>query len=126
LQWQKLGGVSGSQQCSENIWWNWRNRPATCFKKTVSLNLAEFEQFWVDGLELLAQTNPALILSSQAVFLILQGYMFVLTVPWGSTSQWIEWEPQQSAPGFSVIQAKWRARHFQRERPIEKVLETDV
>jgi hypothetical protein len=51
LQRQKLGGVSGSQQCSDNICWNWPNRPATCFKKTVPLNIAEFEQFWVDGLE---------------------------------------------------------------------------
>jgi hypothetical protein len=84
LQRQKLGGVSGSQQCSDNICWNLPNRPATCFKKTVSLNLAEFEQFWVDGLELLAQTNPALILSPEAVvFLILQGYMFVPTVAMG-------------------------------------------
>jgi hypothetical protein len=58
--------------------------PSTCFKKTDSLNLAESEQFWVDGLELLAQTNPALILSPEAVvFLILQGYMFVHTVAMG-------------------------------------------
>jgi hypothetical protein len=55
------------------------------------------------------------------MFLILQGYIFGLRWPWGSASQWSEseWEPQQSAPGFSVIQAKWRATHLQREAPRE-------
>ncbi len=69
--------------------------PGNLFRGSRLAGITEFEQFRVDALELMAETDPALTLSPEAVvFLSHQGYTFVYLLARGgfdsSPVQWTE------------------------------------
>jgi hypothetical protein len=84
--------------------------PGELFRGSHLAKIAEFEQFRVDALELLAETDPALTLPREAVvFLSHQGYTFVYLLAVGGFDgppmQWTETErePRQVAPTFAAM-----------------------
>jgi hypothetical protein len=90
--------------------------PGDLFRGSHLAGIAEFEQFRADALELLAETDPTLVLSPEAVvFLSHQGYMFVYLLAAGGFDgppmQWTETErePRQVAAGFAdMVDAELR------------------
>jgi hypothetical protein len=84
--------------------------PGDLFGGSDLAQLAEFEQFRANALELLAETDPALTLPPEAVvFLFHQGYTFVyLPAVGGFDSPPMQWteterEPRQVAAGFAEM-----------------------
>lgn len=90
--------------------------PGDLFKGSDLAELAEFEQFRADALELMAETDPALTLPPEGVvFLFHQGYTFVYLLATGGfdgpTMQWTETkrEPRQTAATFAdMVDAELR------------------
>jgi hypothetical protein len=84
--------------------------PGDLFRGSQLAGIGEFEQFRADALELLAETDPALTLPSEAVvFLSHQGYTFVYLLAVGGFDgppmQWTETEhePRQAASTFAEM-----------------------
>jgi hypothetical protein len=82
--------------------------PGDLFRGSDLAAIGDFEKFRANALELLAQTDPALILPHEAVvFLLHQGYTFVYLLGSGGfdapTMQWTETErqPRQVAATFA-------------------------
>lgn len=90
--------------------------PGELFRGSHLAGITELEQFRVDALELLVETDPALTLPPEAVvFLSHQGYTFVYLLALGGFDgppmQWTETEraPRQVAPTFAdMVDAELR------------------